>query len=57
MRLRPSTASASKATKEEGVSLASLATREAGGMQAKLQRVEVQAARRGNHDLAVEHAT
>jgi len=26
-------------------------------MQAKLQRVEVQAARRGNHDLAVENAT
>ena len=55
IKTRPSTASTSKATKDAGDSFASLATREAAGCSRKLQRVEVEPLRSGDHDLAVDH--
>ena len=53
-RDRPS-ASRSKATKEAGVSAASFCDARGGRVQAQLQSVEVEPARAGDHDLAVDH--
>ena len=49
-------ASRSKATNDAGVSAASFVDPRRRRVQAQLQRVEVEAARRRDHDLAVDHA-
>ncbi len=52
----PPTASRSKATNADGVSAASLATREAAGCRRSCSAIEVEAVRAGDDDLAVDDA-
>jgi hypothetical protein len=55
-QVAPPTANASKATNEAASIRASISTREAGGVQSHLQRVEVEARGRRDHDLAIHDA-
>ena len=48
--------STSKNTIDAGISAASFLTRDVGGMQPQLQRLEVETVLAGDDDLAVEHA-